>query len=331
MTVYRATYLFVNSSTLETSSVKIDFNSKLLNTDSIAIDQNENLKDTAKVFLKREQEQINSISNNNTTINKNTRDSISKPNKNIISSVDSTFTDSNKSIATSTVQVRPLGEEGNLIHKPQNEWMIGVSLFLLILMAISRFSFGKYLFRVFDSVLNYQSSNNLFLEKNMRNLRGSIFLNTLFITNISLFLVQYFNCFFSPENTEIPFTSYLYTLVGIMGLYLGKIITIRSIGYIFNGTKEAKEYLHTVFIYNKNLGIILLLITLSVPFIAEFSSALLLNVGLIIALIFYIFRLFRGIKILFRKHVSIFYMILYLCALEILPLLVIYKLLISIA
>lgn len=331
MAVYHTTYSFADSSTLEISPVKIDLSSKLLNTGKIVIDQNENFRDTAKVDLKSEAQQVRPILIEDITSNKNNQDSISAFTKNLISPVYSTIVDSSESISASSEQIKPLGEHGKLIQKAQNEWMIGISLFLLVLMAITRFSFGKYLFRVIDSVLNYQSSNNLFLEKNMRNIRGSIFLNTLFIINISLFLVQYSNCFFSPENTEIPFSTYLYTLLGIMGLYLGKIITIRSMGYIFNGTNEAKEYLHTVFIYNKNLGIILLLITLSVPFIAEFSSALLLNIGLVIALIFYIFRLFRGIKILFRKHVSIFYMILYLCALEILPLLVIYKLLISIA
>lgn len=219
------------------------------------------------------------------------------------------------------------GEKGIKIFSYDNDWMVGVLLFAIIFMAVIRFSFSKYLLKVFDSVINYQTSSNLFLEKNMRNLRGSIFLNLLFYVNLALFLVQYaiYNLSLNQEYNNI-FT-FLYCFGGLLLLYSGKFVFIRLMGYIFDGIKECKEYLHTVFIYNKNLGVFLLPITISVPFIAQYATPLLLNIGLLLALAFYLLRLFRGIKILFRQHVSIFYMILYLCALEILPLLMIYKLL----
>lgn len=247
---------------------------------------------------------------------------------------DSTITDSihlnpiplRDSILTDSIE-RPLIKEGKLIESSQSDWMVGVSLFVVILMAVIRFSFSKYLQRLIDAIINYQVSNNLFLEKNMRNLRGNIFLNGLFFINVSFFAVLYYNYWFSGSDNKTSLLSFVYTLAVFLLIYFGKFVVIRTLAYIFDGAKEGKEYLHTVFIYNKNLGIFLLPITLSVPFIADFAAYLLLNAGLVIALIFYLFRLFRGIKILFRKHVSISYMILYLCALEILPLLVIYKLL----
>ncbi|PXX97009.1 hypothetical protein DF185_18460 [Marinifilum breve] len=249
---------------------------------------------------------------------------------------DSTKTDSihlnlitlKDSITTDSIE-RPLIREGKLIETSQSDWMVGVSLFVVILMAIIRFSFSKYLQRLIDAIVNYQVSNNLFLEKNMRNLRGSIFLNGLFFINASFFAVLYYNYWYSDSGIKTSLLTFLYTLAAFLIIYFGKFVVIRTLAYIFDGVKEGKEYLHNVFIYNKNLGIFLLPLTLSIPFIADFAAYLLLNAGLVIALIFYLFRLFRGIKILFRKHVSIFYMILYLCALEILPLLVIYKLLIS--
>ncbi|GAB7089031.1 DUF4271 domain-containing protein [Marinifilum fragile] len=247
---------------------------------------------------------------------------------------DSTITDSihlnpiplRDSILTDSIE-RPLIKKGKLIESSQSDWMVGVSLFVVILMAIIRFSFSKYLQRLIDAIINYQVSNNLFLEKNMRNLRGNIFLNGLFFINVSFFAVLYYNYWFSGSDNKNNLLTFFYTLAVFLLIYFGKFVVIRTLAYIFDGAKEGKEYLHTVFIYNKNLGIFLLPVTLSVPFIADFAAYLLLNAGIVIALIFYLFRLFRGIKILFRKHVSIFYMILYLCALEILPLLVIYKLL----
>ena len=135
-------------------------------------------------------------------------------------------------------------------------------------------------------------------------------------------------------NIQMNFLSHLnkfslfgYCLGILFLLYLGKIIALKTFGYIFNASKESNEYIHNIFIYNKNLGMFLFPIVTGASFMAQYAVPLLLNTGLFIALVFFIFRIVRGIKILFRKHVSIFYMILYLCALEILPLLMIYKLL----
>lgn len=229
-----------------------------------------------------------------------------------------------------TIEVNPRNfqaERGIPITSYNSDWMVGVLLFALILMAIVRFSFSKYLHKIFDSILNYQTASNLLSEKNMRNLRGSIFLNFLFFVNLALFLVQYAVYILSLNQDNNNFIFFLYSFLILVVVYSGKAIIIRLMGYIFGTIKESKEYLHTVFIYNKNLGVFLLPITLSVPFIALYATPMLLNFGLFITLVFYLFRLFRGFKILFRQHVSIFYMILYLCALEILPLLMIYKLL----
>ncbi len=228
--------------------------------------------------------------------------------------------------ADSTLQVVK-GEKGIQIASYKSDWMVGVLLFALILMAIIRFSFSKFLFRVFDSIINYQTSSNLLLEKNMRNLRGAIFLNLLFYVNFTLFIIQYLVYIFSLNQDHNNIVFFLYSFAGLVSIYQIKFLFIRLVGYIFNGIKESKEYLHTISIYNKNLGVILLPITISVPFIALHATPVLLHGGLILTLIFYIFRLFRGVKILFHQHVSIFYLILYLCALEILPLLMIYKLL----
>jgi hypothetical protein len=328
---------FINSSTpsvdttaFQISPLKINFRFKSLNNGKITVDKTGDIRSISKVYLNRktasksDKQVIQPIKN--TIVDSSLTDTVRTHN---ILFRDSASINHSSANTTDSIIVRPLSEAGKPIERSQSDWMVGVSIFVVILMAIIRFSFNKYLQRLVDSILNYQTSNNLFLEKNMRNLRGSIFLNGLFFINISFFVVLYYNYLYSDFGTETTFLTFLYTLAGLLLIYFGKFIIVRTIGYIFDGVKEGKEYLHTVFIYNKNLGIFLLPVTLSVPFIAEFAAYFLLNTGLVLAIIFYLFRLFRGIKILFRKHVSIFYMILYLCALEILPLLVIYKLLIS--
>ncbi|NOU59842.1 DUF4271 domain-containing protein [Marinifilum caeruleilacunae] len=320
----------VDTTAFQISPLQINFKFKSLNNGKITVDQSGAIRSISKVYLKRNAEKKVSrpllLTANNQVSDTVLLDTV---NSGQFVLQDSIAADTTVLQSADSIVPRPLSNEGKLIARSQSDWMVGVSLFIVILMAVIRFSFSKYLQRLIDSILNYQVSNNLFLEKNMRNLRGSIFLNGLFFINISFFAVLYYKFIYSDTGVETSILSFLIALAGLLLIYLGKFIVLRTIAYIFDGVKEGKEYLHTVFIYNKNLGIFLLPVTLSVPFIAEYAAYFLLNTGLVLGIIFYLLRLFRGIKILFRKHVSIFYMILYLCALEILPLLVIYKLLIS--
>jgi len=242
MTSYNTTYSSVDSTVFEISPVTINFNFKALPTGKIVLNQIGPVRSVSKSYISRKTKEkqiktINTLHSANVEIN---QDTTSSTLKNTIVS-DTITTDSTQNIKTETVEIKPIGEKGNLIATPQNDWMIPICLLSLILIAIIRFSFGKYLYRVMDSVLNYQSSNNLFLEKNMRNLRGSIFLNSLFFVNASLFAVQYYNHFMVVNMNKISFAFYVYALIGLCVLYLGKIIVVRSLGYIFKGSKEAKE------------------------------------------------------------------------------------------
>ena len=147
--------------------------------------------------------------------------------------------------------------------------------------------------------------------------------------NISLFAINVMNHYSATSNQEYGFKEFLTLLAGVCFLYIGKVIVIRGLGYIFKGDSESKEYLFTIFLYNKNLGLFLFPVIIALPFVQSFAVEWLLFIGGFVVFFFYILRLLRGLKILFRKHVSIFYMILYLCALEIFPLLMIYKLLVG--
>ncbi len=219
-------------------------------------------------------------------------------------------------------------ESGKPLPMQRNDWIAGIGLFVLILIAIIRFSFITYLHRLFRSVFNYQTAKSLFLEKNMRYIWGSILIGSLFFLNFSLFCTLCQKNFKFTPNLEVSFLSYISLVVVLLLIYAGKFILIKGLGYIFNRIEISKEYLHTVFIYNSNLGILLLPFTLSVPFIiGTCTRVVLLNLALFLVIILYVFRLVRGMKILFLKHVSILYSILYLCALEILPLIIVLKML----
>ena len=209
-----------------------------------------------------------------------------------------------------------------------NDWFVGVILFSLFLFTSVRFLFGKYLSKLVESIFSSHTANNLFLDKNINMIKGSVIINILFVVNISLFAINILNYNSTSSIRAYGFEEFALILLGVFLLYIGKVIAIRALGYVFKAANESKEYVFTTFLYNKNLGLFLFPVIIASPFVQPFAVEWLMYIGVFMILFFYILRLTRGLKILFRKHVSIFYMILYLCALEILPLLMIYKLLV---
>ncbi|MRT92115.1 DUF4271 domain-containing protein [Ancylomarina sp. 16SWW S1-10-2] len=251
---------------------------------------------------------------------------------------DSMFTINNAIFNTDTLHQVEVKQEprfgGNAISRFQNigfgnDWFVGVILFSLFLLASVRFLFGKYLSKLVESIFNFHTANNLFLERNINIIKASSTINVLFVVNISLFVINVMNHNSRIFNQQYGFKEFIFLLVGVCCLYIGKVIVIRSLGYIFKGDNESKEYLFTTFLYNKNIGLFLFPVIIAMPFVQSFAVVWLMYIGGFMISFFYVLRLLRGLKILFRKHVSIFYMILYLCALEIFPLLMIYKLLVG--
>jgi hypothetical protein len=74
-------------------------------------------------------------------------------------------------------------------------------------------------------------------------------------------------------------------------------------------------------------AIVLFIINTIILFAPVGNPSLIIKAGLIIAAIILIVRALRLLSIFIDRHVSIFYFILYLCALEVLPVLVTFKLL----
>ncbi|MGZ2369128.1 DUF4271 domain-containing protein [Ancylomarina sp. YFZ004] len=210
-----------------------------------------------------------------------------------------------------------------------NDWLVGVILFSLFLLASVKFLFGKYLSKLVESIFNSHTANNLFLEKNINMVKGSAIINLLFIVNISLFAVSIINHNSILSVQAYGFKEFILIFIAVLFLYIGKVVVIRSLGYVFKSKNESKEYVFTTFLYNKNLGLFLFPVIIALPFVQAHAVRWLMYIGVFMIFFFFFLRILRGLKILIRKHVSIFYMILYLCALEIFPLLMIYKLIVG--
>ena len=205
-------------------------------------------------------------------------------------------------------------------------WIIGIILVSFIILAWIRLFYNKLLVPTFQSCLNYQTSYNLFRDRSSLSLKVSFSLNIIFYLNTGLFLYLVFNYFgitFFNVNGIITFLLYAGFL---MTIYVAKWIVCSVTGYISLTQKAFSEYLFNVFLFNRNLGLLLFPFLIGIPYIADYLTPIFVHAGIIVIVILYLLRIFRGITIFLKEGFSIFYMILYLCALEFLPLILFFRL-----
>ena len=213
--------------------------------------------------------------------------------------------------------------------KDQFNWITLLLIGTFILFGWVRLFNKKYLLSLIKSTISYQEAHALYRDKNSVMQRASFIGNFIFVSNVSLFVVQlikYFNLSFQGVN---EYEIYLFVFACLTGLYIFRAITTGFIGFIFIKQRVFSEFFHHVNLFTKNVGLFLFPVVISLQFIAHEYLDFIVYIGFGIVAIFYFLQILRSFQIINRKNVSIFYMILYLCAFEFAPFLIIYKMLLT--
>ena len=195
-------------------------------------------------------------------------------------------------------------------------------------LAFIRAGFPKYfrnLFLLFfQTSLRQKQTRDQLLQDNF----ASLLINFLFFISGALYitlLIRYKNW------TPVSFwVLALACLVALLLIYLGKYIFLLFAGWVFNAREAANSYVFLVFLVNKVMGVLLIpfLLLLSFASLEVVNVAVLLSFG-VVGLLF-LYRYFVSFNAIRSKlRVNLIHFFLYLCAVEVLPLLLIYKLLIN--
>jgi len=210
------------------------------------------------------------------------------------------------------------------------EYLFYYLIFLLILFGLIRRAFAKYfhdLFRVFfKTTLKQRQTQEQLLQSSL----ASVFMNSFFVLSAGLyvnFLLQYFQLVISDNF----WLQYVYCAGALATIYSVKYIGLKITGWLFNVSNATDSYIFIVFIINKMLGIFLLPFLLLLAFANDplYGAAMViswLGIGLLL-----IYRFILSHAAL-RKEVKLnsFHFILYILGFEVIPLLLIYKLLLVI-
>lgn len=204
------------------------------------------------------------------------------------------------------------------------DWTVGAMLMcLLIFTWVQRF-YAKRLRQVFKAAALPRYMNQIEREGNLFAERISLGLSIVYIIIFTIAIGQILDrtaglTFSGKEGKWL----YLELLGAVSGIWLIKAGFIKIIGTIFKTTEYARAYLLNNLIFNIILGLLLFMPVVMTAFVdADFYTW----VSIVIILILMVYKVLRGIFIgLTNSNFSILYLFIYLCTLEILPFVILYK------
>ena len=242
---------------------------------------------------------------------------------------------SNQKNAFQLYNKNSLNNDQQVIYKIEQRFSLPNKDFLFYLMVALLFFYG-FINTVyplyFPKLLSQFSQSTLRMIQNreqlLQNSFASLTLNICFILSFSLMADL---LIFKQHLLPISFwQGYLYLILFFTSLYLGKYICLELAGFIFNTKELVKSYIFIVFLVNKVLGFLLVPFVLIMAFARPiyYTLAIYGAAGIAVLLLLYRF-LFSITSVRNKLQLSSFHFFLYLCAFEILPLLILYKLVVQ--
>lgn len=203
------------------------------------------------------------------------------------------------------------------------DWFFLLFLAGLLLISSARMLHERYFNRVFMGLTNEYHALSLYKSRNL--FTSQVFflllLNFILITPLAIYLLM------NGEGGESA--GRIVTVLGLSAAVAGIIILRRILlyltGALFQSNKVFGEYSFFVRNFYIKIGLVLLPFVLLGGYFRGISPGVFLAAAAVLVGILYLERLYRGLRTALRYHVPKFYLILYLCALEILPVLLGYK------
>jgi hypothetical protein len=237
----------------------------------------------------------------------------------------------NDSIAKANTKIKKQaavqkGMPGAVRNSANTDLVFYVLIFIIFFLALVKSSFPKYFNSIFSLSFQATFRQTQTREQMSQNFFPAFMLNVLFILAIGLFITLFAQFY---KWTNIPFWQlfiYSTTILGIV--YMVKYFVIFFTGWVFNAPDAAAEYRFIVFLINKLTGILFIPILFVIAYTNDDVKKIAITIALCIAGLLIALRYLVSLARI-RKNLNLaaFHFFIYLCAVEIMPLLVIYKLL----
>ncbi len=215
------------------------------------------------------------------------------------------------------------------IHLPQQkDYLFYLLVGIVLLLAIIKRSFPKYFQNLFHLMLQASFRQKQTREQMMQQILPSLLMNLLFILVGGLFIAllaeirQWLNISFWRLT--------LYSIAMLALVYIFKYLVIQFMGWVFNAKEQASTYVFIVFLINKVAGLALLPLLLLFAFSTGYIQEIVTTIAACLVILLLLFRYIVSLTII-RGAVSIhlLHFFIYLCGLELMPMLIMYKVMFS--
>jgi len=197
--------------------------------------------------------------------------------------------------------------------------MIGIVIGFVLFFMYIRMAFGKQVKTFFGIVFNYQRADNIQKDNGLVTKRASFLINILFFLTLGLLFLHQLDYMGLSIASDSQIHGFAILSILVIVAYTLKWLFAGILAHILKIQDLNKAYFFHIFVYNKLFALIGFPIILALPYINNNWVGIILPSLLYFAIILYVLRVFRILILSVQRKLSIFYLFLYLCALEIAP------------
>ncbi|MDB5222955.1 MAG: hypothetical protein JWN83_1622 [Chitinophagaceae bacterium] len=214
--------------------------------------------------------------------------------------------------------------------KPGKEflfYLLGIAILLLALFKVFYTRYFNNIFRVFfNTSLRQNQLADLLLQAKL----PSLIFNIFFVISGGLYawlLLNYYHLFNQSNNYILIGLSILFVAL----IYFGKFLSLKLIGWLSGMDSVTDQYIFVIFLINKILGIVLIPFIILLAFApANWLTAIIITSFFVIGVLF-LLRYLRSYGLLQNQlKINVFHFLLYIIGMELLPIMLIYKLVIQV-
>ncbi|MBN1198758.1 MAG: DUF4271 domain-containing protein [Bacteroidales bacterium] len=209
----------------------------------------------------------------------------------------------------------------------QPDWIFWVLLGMFLLISWIQLFSPQRLHLILRAFFINRDLHQLEREGNLFNERIAIVLSLVYVFSFAMMIYQVLQLIFHQSSSIPPFRLYLLLTLAVAGFWSFKVFIMNLLAHIFQTDVTNQAYKLNILITISFLGLLLIPILVIAIYL---KSVWALYIGLGFIGSFSLFRLMKGFLIgISLTRFSYFFLFVYLCTLEILPLLVAAKLIID--
>lgn len=211
-------------------------------------------------------------------------------------------------------------------YKPGKDHLFYLLTGILLLLAIIRIGFPTYFNRLFQYFFQTSTRQRQTRDRLLQEQIAAVGLNLLFFVVMGTFVTLlalnrgwYVGSFWVLWLSSTGF---------LLFIYAGKFLFLRLAGWIFNNREAMRSYIFIVYLVNKTVGVLLLPLVILVAFSSPTVVDATFTIAMVLVIAAFVYRFAISLSIIRNKMaLNAFHFFLYFIALEVIPLLVILKLL----